>query len=105
MPAIDAAAIHSEIEKGLQNEAHRLHCAWKNRMFYEGNFAPFPTREENQYHERWDMRRTSRIARRIVHVLTANLYKRPPQRTLGAGDEATDWLSRCYEAAAMDALW
>ena len=104
-PSINLAHVRSEIEGGLVNESRRLHCAWKNRMFYDGHMEMFPTREENLYHERWDMRRTSRLMRRVIHVLTDHLYKKPPTRTLSAGPEATDWLERCYKKASMAALW
>jgi hypothetical protein len=102
---VNLAHIRQEIEHGLENEKRRLHCAWKNRLFYEGDFTLFPTRDENMLHERWDMRRTSRIMRRVIHVLTSSLYKKPPTRTLGAGPEGSEWLNRCYKASAMQALW
>jgi hypothetical protein len=43
--------------------------------------------------------------RRVVHALTANLYKRDPLRQLGAGEEATDWLTGAYRKMGMGAKW
>lgn len=48
--------------------------------------------------------RSSPIFKRIMDVLTQNLYKAPVGRHL-ATPEATDWLNRVYQANAMGAKW
>jgi hypothetical protein len=48
--------------------------------------------------------RSTPLFRRVMHVMTANLYKAPLGRRL-ATPESTDWLNRVYQANAMSAKW
>lgn len=103
--AADFDRIDRDIREGMVYDRARRDSAWHNRRFFDGHFDEYPTRPENAPGRRDDFRRTSRIMRRVVQVLTANLYKRDPIRSLAAGEEATDWLSRGYRKAKMAAKW
>ncbi|HEY2154683.1 MAG TPA: hypothetical protein VGH33_03570 [Isosphaeraceae bacterium] len=95
----------SEIRAGLRNETERLKDARDNRRFADEAFEEYPTRQEHTRHARIDYRRTSSIMKRVIQVLTANLYKANPTRQLSASPEATAWLERAYARNAMLPKW
>jgi hypothetical protein len=103
--AADFDQIDRDIRSGMLYDQARRDSAWHNRRFFDGHFAEYPTRPENAPGRRDDFRRTSRIMRRVIHALTANLYKRDPQRSLAAGEAATDWLAGLYRRVGMAPKW
>src|ERR1700683_4126796 len=88
----DFGQIDRDIRSGMIYDQARRDDAWHNRRFFDGHFDEYPTRPENAPGRRDDFRRTSRIMRRIVQALTANLYKRQPTRSMTTGEDATAWL-------------
>ena len=101
----DLSQIDRDIRAGLIYDRERRDSAEVNRKFFDGKFDEFPTRSDNAPGKRNDFRRASRLMRRIIHVLTGNLYKRDPLRTLDAGEEATDFLNRLYKRLGMSSKW
>jgi len=95
------------IRGGLpSHERDRLKDAWDNLRFSQADFEEYPTRypANNPYEREDTYRRTSPIFKRIVQVLTQNLYRNNPTRQL-ATPEATQWLERIYQRQAMGAKW
>jgi hypothetical protein len=98
-------AADDEIRAGLRNETGRLKDARDNRRFADECFEEYPTRVEHSRHSRIDYRRTSSIMKRVIEILTANLYKANPTRQLSASPEASAWLERVYLRNAMLPKW
>lgn len=101
---IDQADIEGEIEAGLPNEKERLSEAFDAYQFSEGRFEAYPTRSKDGRYNSEAERRSSPVFRRVVEVLTQNLYKAQPTRKLRAPD-ATEWLAQVYKQTAMAPKW
>jgi len=103
--------IEREIFSGLPNERKRIDDALFNLESYRADFKRCPPRLSENDDERLD--RTLPIMRRIVHVLTKNLYGEGPRRTLQppeGSDQATyeavdQWLNAVYRRNAIDAMF
>jgi hypothetical protein len=104
---IDQAAIEEEIRGGLKNElgrdrrASRLEEARSNDLYYDGQF------EQDTQSWGYDDKSlvTVLLMRRVVELLTANLYRKGPERSWQGLDNATAALQSIYQANAADALW
>jgi hypothetical protein len=104
---VDQAAIEAEITGGLRNELGRekrpgrLEEARQNDRYYEGDFE-----EDTQA---WEFDEESlvtvRLMRRVIDLLTANLYRKGPERTWPGLESATLGLQAIYQANGADALW
>ncbi len=98
---IDQRAIEAEVLGGLKNEAGHLDERRLNALYYEGEFGDdveswgFP--EESV--------RTSLVMRRVVDILTANLYRSGPARSIPEHEAATRFLEEQYRRNQVDALW
>lgn len=104
MKAPDLNAIESEVLAGLPNDRKRLDDALFNLEFYDGNFERFPVRAPSEDDSDRSRKRHSLVMQRIVNVLTANLYKEGPKRTIEGHDQAGEWLGEAYRRNAIDAL-
>jgi hypothetical protein len=101
---LDIADIEKEVANGLPHERDRMSEAEKALKFSKARFEEYPTRSKDGRYKSGAPRRTSPVFRRILEVLTANLYKAQPTRKLANPDDG-DWLSRTYKASAMGAKW
>jgi hypothetical protein len=98
-------AVEQEITRGfLQNEKTRLDDAAKNVDFFNGDFDRYPVRAPGSAYDTQRLARHTRFMNRVVHVLTANLYKDGPARNLPEHAEASQWLEAVYRDNAVDAL-
>lgn len=105
--SIDQAAIEEEItralprERGIGSQPGRLEIARKNDLYYQGDF-----KEDT---DPWDYPEwglvTVRLMRRVIELLTANLYRAGPIRTWPRLENASTGLGTIYTANAADALW
>lgn len=108
------------------HERTRLEDAHWNLRFSQGHFEEYEQGQANggstyAAGDTWDYlktpstssypgyekpptHRSSPIFKRVMEVLTQNLYKAPVGREL-ATPEASDWLRRVYQANAMSAKW
>jgi hypothetical protein len=102
-PPIDD--IEREILAGMPNARKRLDDALYNLEFYNGDFSRFPVRRPDEENGDRSRKRTSLIMQRTVNVLTENLYRAGPKRTLQDAPDASEWLEAVYKANAADALW
>lgn len=94
--------IEAECRAGLPNEKRaRLDAARVNQDFYDLNFDPYVTEwvklDRNAI-------RTTAFLRRVVEVLTSDLYREGPTRTVVGSAPLTDWLQKVYKANAIDAI-
>jgi hypothetical protein len=97
--------IEREIVAGLPYHKQRLEQSWKQLQFSKANFVDFPTKSKDG--RRWNggsTRRTSPLFKRVVSVLTSNLYKSQPTRKL-ADPVQTAWLQDQYKHNKMHAKW
>jgi hypothetical protein len=101
---LDVQSIESEVLAGLPNDRRRLDDAMFNLEFYNGDFSRFPVRRPGEDDGDRSRKRHSLIMQRIVNVLTANLYKEGPKRTIEGHDQAADWLGEIYRRNGVDAL-
>lgn len=106
---------HREITQGgLKGQHARLESARANLDFFDGNFENAPVRAKgNTAYDSSRYPRHSLIMRRIISVLTMNLYAEGPIRKLvppegeddGPYESATKWLNDCYARNDVDACW
>ena len=99
------ARISDEIRNGMPNERQRLGQAVKNLDFFEGRFDAYQVRPPNTTQEGQRFERHSLMMRRIVYILTANLYKNGPIRRLPEHPQAEEWLENIYRRHLIDARW
>lgn len=109
-PAADLAdtllgRIASEAREGLPNEQVRLDACARQVKFYRGQFEEYSTREPGMTYGQYRYERPSLIMQRVVHVLSANLYRKGPRRSIPDLADATAWVEAVYKRLAMDALW
>jgi hypothetical protein len=107
---IDQSAIEREIRAGLPNESARRDEFRRNALYFDGEFGEdvaewlADTSKAPARFTREDVR-TSRVMRRVVEVLTSNLYRIGPERSIQGRDAASEWLNTLYQDEAVDALW
>jgi hypothetical protein len=104
---LDFRDLDDTIRGGLpSSERDRLKDAWDNLRFSQAQFDEYPTRypANNPYEREDTYRRTSPIMKRIVQVLTQNLYRNNPTRQLPT-PEASAWLEKVYQRNHMGARW
>jgi hypothetical protein len=101
---LDQAEIEQEILGGLPNEKDRLQEAYDQLQYSKAEFDEYPTRTRDGRWKSGSPRRTSPLFRRVVSILTANLYKSNPTRKL-ADPIATEWLAQTYKFSRMHAKW
>lgn len=94
-----------EIRDGLKNERERINDAVKNLDFFEGCFEAYPVRPPNTVDDGRRTERTTLLMRRIVTILTANLYNAGPARKLPDHPAADKWLADIYRRHLIDARW
>lgn len=97
--------ITEEIRNGLPNERRRINDAVKNLDFYEGRFESYPVRPVGVVSDGDRSERTTLLMRRVVQVLTANLYQAGPTRKLPNHKAASVWLENVYRRYLIDARW
>ncbi len=99
---MDIELIEREILKGLPGEKERLHESAENIAYYCGEWDRSRYREDRN-----DSRNDQEtyFMRRVVDVLTANLYRRSPKVEIPGNDAATDLLNRVYRKNNRTALW
>lgn len=102
---LDPRQIEREIEAGLPNERDRLGDDYDAYRYSEARFEEYPTKSKDgrQYNAE-SARRTSPVMRRVMEVLSQNLYKSQPTRKL-RDPRASEWLGKAYKGAAMSPKW
>lgn len=99
------AKIEDEVRGGLPNHRGRLADAERSLAFYRGDFRRYLRQRGDAPadYEATGFARSSLFAQRVVNVLTKDLYKEGPRRTLARGHEAAaGWLAECYRANGVD---
>ncbi|HEU5118293.1 MAG TPA: hypothetical protein VFT74_16870, partial [Isosphaeraceae bacterium] len=99
MPTI--VDIEKEIVAGLPNEMGDVDRRRVNNQYYEGDFR----RDMEGWNFKTDLKRASRVMRRVIEVLTRHLYKDGPTRLMPGQEKAQAWLEQVYRANAVNALW
>lgn len=125
MAKLNPKDLDSTIRGGLTpHERTRIEDCYWNLRFSQGCFEEYeqgqasgcseyaagdtwdylktPPRSSYPGYEKPPTHRSSPIFKRVMEVLTANLYKAPVGRELGT-PQASDWLRRVYQANAMSA--
>jgi hypothetical protein len=105
---IDQSAIEREITQGLPNEAAERDEYRRNALYLDGNFAEdlqVWMEAENGPKFPSESIRTTLVMRRVVDVLTSNLYRIGPERSIQDNEPASEWLNTLYQDRAVDTLW
>lgn len=102
MAEFDVELIEREILKGLPGEKERLHESAENMLYYNGEWDRARYREDAK-----DSRNDQEtyFMRRVVDILTANLYRRSPKVDIPGNDAATNLLNKVYRKNNRTALW
>jgi hypothetical protein len=82
----------------------RLQEAYDQLQYSKALFDAYPTKTKDGRYRSGSTRRTSPIFRRVVEVLTSNLYKSSPTRKLRDPAD-TEWLNQTYKYSRMGAKW
>lgn len=97
--------VQDEIRKGVIGPAQddRLYRSKKNYLYAKGDFSI----DSHLYLENLDKRceRSVPVMRRIVDVLSQDLYRKPPQRAITSLPVASEFLDAVYRSIRMDARW
>lgn len=101
---IDPAAVEKEILSGLKHEGKGLDERRKNADYYRCHFEEVEARE-SPFNVPRESIRTTPLMRRVVGVLTANLYRDGPVRAFPDRPAATALLEEIYRQNNADALW
>ncbi len=104
LPGNLARDIHEEIVKGLPHSRERRDEAARAIEFYNGDFTRYPVRPKDSSYKQGGKPRHSLLLQRVVNVLTSNLYKAGPKRTLPEHAEAQAWVENVYRRNSMDAM-
>jgi hypothetical protein len=100
--------VENEIRAGVPNEAPRRSEYVANALYADGEFDAdiqvWMSAIDGPRFPRESIR-TSRIMARVLDVLTANLYRIGPDRSVQDDDAATEWLTTLYQERAVDALF
>ena len=99
------ARIEEEVRNRLPHERHRLERALRNLEFSKGDFSRAPVRPPGAAYDQKRFPRHSMLMSRVVKVLTANLYRTGPQRTLPKHPQAQEWLNNVYRRHLVDAMF
>jgi hypothetical protein len=99
--------IREEIAGGLANHRAHLDDARRSLAFYKGDFRRYvavkgDTKAEYQGSS---LPRASLFAQRVANILTKDLYKDAPKRSVPGHVAANAWLEDCYRANNVDAKW
>src|SRR5438046_781026 len=92
--------IEREVLANFGNQSDRMDEAATNIDFSKAEFERYPTRSKDGRYKSGAPRRTSPVMRRVVEILTGNLYKASPTRKLQDPD-SSEWLGRTYRDAGM----
>jgi hypothetical protein len=97
--------IDKEITGGLPNEFKRIGPCERALNFYHGRFNLYPIRTEGADKYTKLAPRYSLITQRIINVLTGNLYREGPRRSMPDHPEASKWLDNIYRINCVDAAF
>jgi hypothetical protein len=99
------ARIEAEVRDGLPNEQGRIDGALRNLAFSKGDFSLAPVRPPSGMYSGKRFPRHSMLMGRVARVLSANLYRKGPTRTLPDHPKATEWLESLYRKHLVDAMF
>ncbi len=104
MPVPSLDSIERDVRDGMKRERDRWHAAWEANELCHLRNAQFlksrPNEDDSDFRAR--PKRYSRLARKVVRLLSSQLWGRPPQRDVDGNPTVAKWYVDALASAQAD---